>query len=252
MAVSRCESVKPAATTRAGIVRRHTSRALPRTSSAESPGNSSCQSGSIGSAGAKRAPSLLRSGRNVPPPTACIWGLGFYPGTAMGVHLHRNALMSHSSFLPPCRSGRRGVGGLPLVSTAGARPRAGIEPRQRTRRAGAEPSRGCGTPHTAGADASPHPGSPHPLRSTHVETRGSGQPRPPRHHTARTTDARTGTPYGCAATASCRPLHPVTPDPCPPHAGVRHSGHHGQSARGTRVSSTGGRGLRGMGATSQG
>lgn len=135
----------------------------------------------------------------------------------------------------------RGEGGHPLVSTADApATHAANEPQQQTRRAGSALSHGCGTRRTADADASAHPGSPHPSRSTHVGTAGSGQPRSPHDRTAHTTGSRTGTHDGCAATASCTPRHHVTHGPGSPHAHERHSGHHEQSARAIRVPSTGG------------
>lgn len=153
----------------------------------------------------------------------------------------RNAQMSQAKEIPPCRSVSGGGGGTPLVRTADAHAlHAESEPQQRTRPVDCALSRRCGTSRTAGEDASTHPGSPHPLRSTRVGTTGSGPPRSPRDRTARTTGWRTSTPYGCAATAWCRQRHHVTPDPCPLPSGASGTGHPWQSVRGTRVPNTGG------------
>lgn len=157
-----------------------------------------------------------------------------------------------ASFLPPCRSVGERVGGTPLVRTAGApATHAASEPQQPNHQAGAVPSPRCGTTYTADADASPHPDLPHPERPALAGSEGSGPPRSPLDRTARTTGLRTGTPSGCAATASCTPSRHATHGPGSPHARERHSGHHGQSARGTRVPSTGD-GVVGARITSQG
>lgn len=108
------------------------------------------------------------------------------------------------------------------------------------RRAGASRSPASGTTCTADADATTHPDRTRHAPPASDATPGSGRPPSPASYTARTTDGRRGSGAGCSATVARTRSSLVSPVVRSPHARERHSGHHGQSVRGTRAPSTGG------------
>lgn len=150
---------------------------------------------------------------------------------------HRNGLMSHQSFLPPCRSAGGREGSTPLVGvTSGEAGHARLP----IRPVGVSRSRGCGTSSTADADERTRPDRRHPERPANGATPGSGPPPWPCDRTAGTTDAGTGTRVGCAATVWCSPALHSSHAAARPHAHGPDNGHRERSVRGTREPSTGG------------